>query len=143
VRQPSVRRPNRPSQSKQQFLQAITNSKEFVRIAVTPNNRQKYFNLLNSLKKFSKLRKNAPKAQLNAFGKNIYNKYSVLPGQSGLGYMNKLKALGKVVDIVSIYSRPHANGLQEGILLGATARLPVGARLTRSVARSLIPRSRV
>jgi hypothetical protein len=107
---------------------------------MSPNNRQKYYNVLNSVKKFSKLHSNASKQNLNAAAKNVFNKYQLLPGQSGLGYTQKLAVLGAFSDLVSIYSKPHGNALQEGALLSATAGFPVTGRVLRSTARSLVPR---
>ena len=51
--------------SKIQLQRALTQSKEIIRVAVPNANRQKYYNLVNSIKKFSKAPNNTPKQILN------------------------------------------------------------------------------
>jgi hypothetical protein len=138
--------PNRTPQrrlvprSKIQLLKAINQTKELVRIAIPGNNKQKYYIVMNSLKKFSRLPKNAPKQNLNVAAKNVFNKYKLLPGQSGLGYTKQLEVLGAFADLVSIYSKPHGNALQEGALLSATTGFPLTGRILRSTVRKFVPR---
>jgi hypothetical protein len=124
--------------SKIQLQRALTQSKEIIRVAVPNANRQKYYNLVNSIKKFSKAPNNTPKQILNQKAKNIFNAYSKLPGQSGLGYTQKLEILRHFRELIAIYSRVHANSLQEGALLSGTSGIPIVGRVLRSVARTMV-----
>jgi hypothetical protein len=124
--------------SKIQLLRALTQSKEIIRVAVPNANRQKYYNLVNSIKKFSRATNNTPKQNLNKKAKNIFNAYSKLPGQSGLGYTQKLEILRHFRELIAIYSRAHANALQEGALLSGTSGIPIVGRVLRSVARTMV-----
>jgi len=130
--------PRRVAKSKKQLLNALNKSKEIIRVAVSNANKQKYYNLVNSIKKFSKAPNTTPKQNLNRKAKNIFNSYSKLPGQSGLGYTQKLEVLKHFRELIAIYSRAHANALREGALLSGTSGIPIVGPVLRSVARTMV-----
>ena len=133
---PPARR--RTPTSKKRLLNALGKSKEIIRVAIPRANSQKYMNLINSIRAFSRAANTTSKANLNAKAKNIFNKYSILPGQSTLTYTEKLEILKHFREIIAIYSRAHANALQEGALLSGTSGVPIVGRVLRSAARTMM-----
>jgi hypothetical protein len=129
--------PRRIPKTKKQLLNALNKSKEIIRISIPPTNRQKYWNLINSIKKFSRAPNTTPKQNLNRKGKNIFNSYSKLPGQSSIGLMKKLETLKQFRELIGIYSPVHANSLREGAILSGTQGIPLIGPVLRSAARSL------